>query len=122
VKYSGVLASASPWRARIGPRPARADEASGAHPASDATTAPRRRGGYRPWAELLRRTFALDVLACPKCNGRMKLVARVTKPSRIERFLTKLGEPTHVPVRSPSRGPPYWKSTVLRRKALGELA
>jgi hypothetical protein len=32
------------------------------------------------------------------------------------------GEPTAVPERSPSRGPPYWKSTVLRRKALGEAA
>ncbi|WP_437575327.1 protein-glutamine glutaminase family protein [Sorangium sp. So ce887] len=32
-------------------------------------------GGYRPWAELLRRTFALDVLECPACKGRMKLVA-----------------------------------------------
>jgi hypothetical protein len=25
-----------------------------------------------------------------------------------------------VPPRSPPRGPPYWKSRVLRRKALGE--
>ncbi|MCC6524189.1 MAG: hypothetical protein IT373_16125 [Polyangiaceae bacterium] len=29
------------------------------------------------------------------------------------------GEPTEPPPRSPNRGPPYWKSRVLRKKALG---
>jgi len=47
------------------------------------------------WAELLARTFAVDVLAA-------------------------LGEATEVPRRSPGRGPPYWKSRVLRRQLLGE--
>jgi hypothetical protein len=28
-------------------------------------------------------------------------------------------EPTELPPRSPDRGPPYWASTILRRKALG---
>ncbi len=56
VKYAGVLASASPWRARIGrrtqiDRPAPSDEGS-------AEPAKRKRGVYRPWAELLARTFA----------------------------------------------------------------
>ncbi|XYH99473.1 hypothetical protein ACMHYB_06830 [Sorangium sp. So ce1128] len=73
-------------------------------------------------AELLRRTFAIDVLECPTCKGRMKLVAMVTEPRNIARFLSALGEPTDVPARSPNRGPPYWKSTVLRRKAPGDAA
>jgi hypothetical protein len=47
----------------------------------------------------------------------MKLIALVTEPKSIVRYLTKLGEPIDVPARSTSRGPPYWKSTVLRRKA-----
>ncbi len=80
-----------------------------------------KRGGYRPGAELLRRTFAIDVLECPTCQGRMKLIALLTEPSSIHRFLAALGEPTDVPSRSPSRGPPYWKSIVLRRRALGEV-
>ena len=88
---------------------------------SAAATKPKR-GGYRPWAELLRRTFGIDVLECPTCKGRMKLVAMVTEPASIQRFLAALGEATEVPARSPSRGPPYWKSRVLRRKALGEVA
>ncbi|WP_437964506.1 transposase [Sorangium sp. So ce260] len=76
-----------------------------------------------PWRKrLLRRTFAIDVLECPACKGRMKLVAMVTEPRNIARFLSALGEPTDVPARSPNRGPPYWKSTVLRRKAPGDAA
>jgi hypothetical protein len=70
--------------------------------------APKRtRGGYRPWADLLRRTFAIDVLECPTCQGRMKLVAMVTEPKSIARFLTALGEPTDVPAHSPNLGNPH---------------
>ncbi len=43
----------------------------------------------------------------------------VTEPASVVRYLASIGEPSDVPARSPSRGPPYWKSTVLRRKALG---
>ena len=81
---------------------------------------PKRAGGYRPWAELLARTFALDVLACPRCQARMKLLAMVTDPASIARYLAAVGEATEVPRRSPSRGPPYWKSRVLRRQVLGD--
>jgi hypothetical protein len=52
----------------------------------------------------------------------MKLVSMVTDPKSIARYLAALGELTEVPDRSPSRGPPYWKSTVLRRKVLGDEA
>jgi hypothetical protein len=31
-----------------------------------------------------------------------------------------MGETTEVPRRSPPRGPPFWKSRVLRRQALGD--
>jgi len=77
---------------------------------------------YRAWAELLARTFKVDVLECPSCKGRMKLLAIVTQSESIVRHLAALGEPTDVPARSPSRGPPYWKSVVLRCKAFGEVA
>ena len=39
-----------------------------------------RRGPYRPWAALLQRTFGFDVLECPRCDGRMRLLAMVTDP------------------------------------------
>ena len=75
--------------------------------ASDEPGMPRRAGGYRPWAELLARTFAVDVLACPSCQGRMKLLAMVKEPASIVRYLSAAGESTEVPRRSPGCGPPY---------------
>jgi hypothetical protein len=44
----------------------------------------------------------------------------VTGPASIARYLAAVGEATEVPRRTPSRGPPYWKSRVLRRRALGD--
>jgi hypothetical protein len=44
----------------------------------------------------------------------------VQEPATVARFLAAMGEPTELPRRSPGRGPPYWKSRVLRRQALGE--
>jgi hypothetical protein len=67
-------------------------------------------------------TVELDALECPKCKGRMRLLAMVTERAAIRRFLKGAGEVVDVPERSPSRGPPYWKSTVLRRKAMGDVA
>ena len=50
----------------------------------------------------------------------MKLLAMVKEPASIVRYLASAGEPTEVPSRSPGRGPPYWKSRVLRRLVLGD--
>ncbi len=64
----------------------------------------------------------LDVLACPRCEGRMRLLAMVTDPKSVARSLRALGEPTEAPTRTPARGPRYWQSRVLRRAALGNEA
>jgi hypothetical protein len=74
------------------------------------------------WRMFLRRTFSIDVLECPKCKGRMKLLAMVTEVKSIRRFLASSDEPLEPPTRTPNRGPPYWASTVLRRKAFGDVA
>ena len=103
VRYAGVLAAASPWRPRIAPKPP--TEEPVAATAEPDRTGPK--GGYRPWAELLARTFAVDVLSCPSCQGRMRLLAMVKEPASIARYLAAVGEATEVPRRSPSRGPPY---------------
>jgi Putative transposase/Transposase zinc-binding domain len=115
IRYAGVLAPASPWRSRLAPMAPSETPADGQRPRR-----PERTPSYRPWAELLARSFAVDVLACPKCHGRMRLLAMVEDPANVARFLAAVGEATEVPRRSPGRGPPYWKSRVLRRQALGE--
>ena len=84
VKYAGVLAPASPWRPRIAPSPPNAIEEQA--PAVDPPKRPI--GTYRPWADLLKRTFDVDVLQCPKCKGRMTLLAVVTNPKSVSRYHT----------------------------------
>ena len=113
IHYAGVLAAASPWRSRV--TPPLTPTAENVEPEKRV-----RKSGYRPWAELLQRTFAVDVLTCPSCQGRMKLLAVVKNPVSIARYLAAAGELTEVPDRSPPRTPPYWKSQVLRRQALGD--
>jgi hypothetical protein len=115
IRYAGVLAANAKLRPLVVRRATRAaatedDEA----PAADEE---RPRTRYWAWAELLKRTFAVDVLECDKCHGRLKLLAVVTEPKSVARFLKRMGEPTEPPRRLPARGPPYWKSRVLRRMA-----
>jgi hypothetical protein len=88
--------------------------------AGDKPVRPAHADAYRPWAELLARTFAVDVLACPRCQGRMKLLGLVKNPALISRTLATVEEAAEVPRRAPGRGPPYWKSRVLRRQVLGD--
>ena len=52
----------------------------------------------------------------------MKLLCLITDPKSVARYRRAIGEPTDTPGRSPSRGPPFWKSVVLRGKALGDVA
>ena len=50
----------------------------------------------------------------------MKLLALVKGPASIAHYVATVGEATEVPQRSLGRGPPYWKSRVLRLKVLGD--
>lgn len=45
---------------------------------------------HRRWAELLQRVFALDVLACPNCGGRMRVISTIDDPRVVRRILTHL--------------------------------
>ena len=79
------------------------------------------RSGYRPWRELLMRSFKIDVELCQSCGARMRLRALVMTTSGIERYLSWLGEPIDPPTLAPARDPPFFKSQVIRRR-LGEAA
>jgi hypothetical protein len=66
------------------------------------------RGGARLWAELMRRSFGLDVLACPRCGGRLRLIALIDEAAVIARILRHLHLPTEVPTPRPGRAPPLF--------------
>jgi hypothetical protein len=46
---------------------------------------------YLDWSELLKRTFARDVLVCEKCGGRKRVVAFVAKAAQALAMLEVLG-------------------------------
>ncbi len=50
----------------------------------------------------------------------MRLLAVIKEPANVLRYLAGVGETTEVPRRSTSRGPPHWKSRVLRLQAPGD--
>ena len=58
------------------------------------------------WAALMRRTFGLDVLACPRCGGRFRVIALIEEAAVIARILDHLGVPTEIPSLRPARSPP----------------
>jgi hypothetical protein len=105
VLYYGVLGARSAWRSRLGePEPAPSGE-TGAEPAARPDAA-----GAAPsnllWAQLMRRSFGFDVLACPRCGGRLRLIALIEEARVIQRILGHLGLATEVPAARPSRAPP----------------
>ncbi len=111
VRYGGVLAPAAHWRPLvIPPLPAADSDGDSDEQLGDASgeTKPfARRSGWRPWAELLKRSFDID-LRCHQCNGPMKLKSFLTSPKSLRRLLTRLGEPTDVRGKAPARAPPYF--------------
>jgi hypothetical protein len=65
--------------------------------------APPRQAGYvrrkhYAWADLLARTFAIDVLACPDCGGRLRFVATIDDRAVIQKILGHLGLPVNPPM------------------------
>ena len=58
------------------------------------------------WAELMRRTFGFDVWACPRCGGRLRLIALIEHASVIQRIVRHLGLPTEIREPRAARAPP----------------
>ena len=88
ILYHGVLAPRAAWRSLVvghveaaGPGDGGTD---GVPDPCESSHCPRGLGSAR-WAELMRRSFGFDVLACPRCGGRLRLIALVEEASVIER-------------------------------------
>jgi Putative transposase len=60
------------------------------------------------WASLLRRSFEVDVLACPGCGGRLRVLGEVTDPAMVRLVLDSLGMPTDAPRVARARDPTEW--------------
>jgi hypothetical protein len=116
VRYHGILGPAAKDRAKVVPTPPAppAPDTAGADSAGsdkvdesrdiDITKLPR--VSRLPWALLLQRVFMTDALTCSKCQGRMKILAAITKPAAIRKILDHLGIPSEAPRRTAARPPP----------------
>lgn len=102
-RYFGVLAAASKHRSELPDRPPES-VAPGAE-AEEGTRGQKKGRGKRRflWADLLMRTFQVDVLECPGCGGRLELVAVVFDRPTIETTLIALRLPTRAPPIAPAR-------------------
>jgi hypothetical protein len=86
VVYHGALAPHARWRRQV---------VSSGRPAPDphaheVDTTPHRAAGPSrawTWAALMRRVFDLDVLACPRCGGRLRVLATVQDPLAVQAIL-----------------------------------
>ena len=114
VFYHGLLAPNARWRAAVVAYGtavstdvgAGAEGAAGTNPsAGDATACPPPGRGWT-WAQLMRRAFALDVLACPACGGRLRLIALIFDPATIRAILDSSALPSDVANRAPPTDAP----------------
>jgi hypothetical protein len=100
--HYGVLGARSAWRSRLSGD----DPSPLAAPAAPEAGTTARRGTNWLWAELMQRTFGFDVLECPRCAGRLELIALIEDPRVIRRILNHLALPTEVPAARAARSPP----------------
>jgi len=90
VHYFGVLAPNAKLRKFVVPEaPAEEDADPCGHSIAyeQITTGKTIRRRWIPWATMLLKVFAVDVLACPKCDSRMQRIAWITQPRVIKAIL-----------------------------------
>ena len=67
------------------------------------------------WAALLARVFQNDVSVCPACGRKMKIIAFITDPASIRRYLEGVGLPTAAPPIAPARSPPQTVRLLIKK-------
>ena len=114
ILHHGVLGPRAAWRGEVVRRQTSVEggdaevKDSATEPAreADAAETVRRHARGQGWASLMARTFGIDVLACPRCGGRLRLIALIEEAAVIDRILRHLGLSTETPAPRPARAPP----------------
>jgi hypothetical protein len=44
----------------------------------------------KKWIQLIQKVWEVDLLACPRCGGEMKIIALIEEPAVVERILKHL--------------------------------
>jgi len=107
IRFHGVLAPHAKLRAEIVPSaPLNAHQACDHHAQTPPSSAPARMS----WACLLKRVVELDIEYCPRCGGRLKILAAIVDPQVIVQILTHLGLPARARPRAPARPIPLFQA------------
>ena len=70
--------------------------------------------GGGPTATLLQQIFEVDPLACPSCQGAMRIVAFITQTSVIDQILTHLRTRASREAHAGPRSPPSTRAPASR--------
>ena len=141
-RYAGVLAPNAKLRSEVVPGRAR-DEAEaegdacvdakqgelfgGEAAANDEEKDRDTRSSRHPWAWLLKRVFAVEVLVCVQCAGKLRIVEIATEPEATRRIARDerrrrggpVGHASTLEARGPPRGPPGQLAFTFRRACVG---
>lgn len=104
VTYFGVFAPNAAFRDQVVVKPRPAWKRTKPVPLEEAGENERRR--RYTFSELMRRVFEIDVLVCPRCQGKRKLIAMITETPVIRAILSCLKLPVDPPVLAGPRGSP----------------
>jgi hypothetical protein len=105
--YHGILAPHACRRSRVVPQtPARAEDVPKKRPSprNDTEEDAHRRRRRLLWAELLKRSYAIDALAC-ECGGMMRLLCFIHDPEALKAIARSLGRTPGLPAQA-ARAPP----------------
>lgn len=94
LRFHGLLAPNSKLRSQIIPQPEPDKNEKAEYPEQG------------KWAELLKRSFAFDILTCSQCHGKMKVISIIQDPIVAKRVLQSMGLEYEPPQKTPSRAPP----------------
>ena len=112
-RFYGVLAPAATFRQFIVPEdkttiaathqgcPARIETSK--TDAAETKSEPGKKPRNYSWAQLLKRVFELDILACPRCGGKMRVLCAINSQPAIQRILACLGLPSRAPPIAPAK-------------------
>ncbi len=55
------------------------------------------------WAERLKRVFKIDIELCPRCGGKLRVIAAITQPDAIQKILDHVHQQQAPPSKPPGR-------------------
>jgi hypothetical protein len=61
------------------------------------------------WASLISRVWGYEVLSCPRCGGKMRILAAIHDPDSLQRITEHFGLDTELPEPKPARDPPWYQ-------------